>query len=183
MYCLSENDIKIKIDEIGDVSSCKADIIYDPENLCGEEFKRMLFIEIESAVSKLNILLYCSFLGNYEYCSVLHDRHLILAKYNTVYKIDVFTGEMQYISIPDMAGAFRLYLLDDGYLIHGEMKIAKLSFSFEILWDFFGADIFASFDGEECCKISGDKIELLDFSGNRYTIPLTPELKEKERQH
>lgn len=171
MY-LTENDINVNISEVQEESACRADIVYDLEGYSKESCKDILFIEIETDRSQLKILLYCSCISDYEHCSILHNNYLTIAKFNTVYRIDVYTGKIEYTHFFGMGGAFQLYLLEDGYLIHGEMEVVKLDFSLNKLWDFWGEDIFVSLKDEEWCKVYSDRVELIDFLGNHYTVSL-----------
>ncbi|MBQ2815831.1 MAG: barstar family protein [Clostridia bacterium] len=182
------NDIaSVSICEITDISSHTVDFVYDLENYISQDYKKILLIEINTETGLRRVALYCDFCGNFEYCTVLQQENLVIAKFNSAYMINVCTGEIQYKCFSDMAGALRLYLLEDGYLIHGECEIVKLDFEFNTQWTFSGKDIFASLDGKEVLKIFDDRIEITDFSGNTYIVPLTPELvkqvMEKEEQY
>jgi len=173
--CLVNDIASISICEITDISSHTVNIVYDLENYSSQDYKEILLIEINTEAGIRKVALYCDFCGNFEYCTVLHQENLVLAKFNSVYMINVCTGEIQYKCFSDMAGALRLYLLGDGYLIHGECEIVKLDFEFNTQWTFSGKDIFTSLNGKEAFNIFDDRIELIDFSGNTYTVPLTPE--------
>lgn len=178
---------RVQIEKVQDISNIQADEILDPENYAAEQWHTILLISVSECEKPFQLLLYCSFLGSYEGCTVLHKRQLLLAKYNTLYTVDIPTGKLTYKHFPDMAGAFRLYVLQNGYLIHGECEVVKLDFNLNTEWMFSGEDIFASADGEECCKVYDDRIELVDFSGNTYTIPVTEDLEkqyaEKEERY
>lgn len=157
----------------------KNSIIYDFENYKNKELHTVLEIKIITEDRETQIELFCDFCGCYECCTVLNNEKLIIAKFNTLYEINLLRGEARYKQIDDLAGAIGLYKLDDGYIIHGEMQILKLDFELNIVWWFCGADIFVSPQGEKSFKLSEDKIELIDFENNRYTINLNGELIEQ----
>lgn len=176
----------VSVCEIADMSLHTVDFVYDPENYSSQDYKKILLIEINTETGLRKVALYCDFCGNFEYCTVLHQENLVIANFNSVYMINVSTGETQHKCFSDMAGALRLCLLGDGYLIHGECEIIKLDFAFNTQWTFSGKDVFASSDGKQVLNILDDRIDLMDFSGNTYTVSLTPEpvkhVPDKEEQ-
>jgi len=58
----------------------------------------------------------------------------------------------------------------DGYIIHGELEILKLSDKFELEWSFSGADIFVTEDEGNSFYIEKDIIHVTDWEGNKYKI-------------
>ncbi len=96
--------------------------------------------------------------------------------FSTVYEINTLNGEARYLFLNDLAGAYGVYKVDDGYIIHGEMYVVKIDYDLNIIWTFSGKDIFASPDGKDAFTIYKDRIELIDFENNRYTINLNGEL-------
>lgn len=159
------------------------DYIYDFENYKNEELYTVLEIKIITIDGKIRIALFCDICGIYECCTVLNGEKLIIAKFNTVYEINLVCGEACHKHISDLAGAIGLYKVEDGYIIHGEMQIVKLDFELNIVWSFYGADIFASVQGRDSFILSKDKIELIDFENNHYVINLTGELIEQFRKN
>lgn len=179
---LSNELVKVTVNKVKDASSFVTDTVFDVENRRVEEYKTVLRIESEGTFGCRNFLLYCDYVGNYEYCTVLYEETLIIVQFNTLYQIFLPTGELKVKAYPDMAGAYAMYVLEDGYLIHGECEIVKLDRDCNTIWTFSGADIFASPDGRKCLRVSKEQIELLDFSGNRYVISLTEDLKGQVRE-
>jgi RNAse (barnase) inhibitor barstar len=153
------------------------DFIHDFENYKNEEFKNILSIEVVTLKRKIKIALYCDCCGNYESCTILKHNKLIIAKFNTIYEIELNTSRARHIVFSDMAGIIGLYDVNDGYLIHGEMCLVKTDYNLNKLWDFYGKDILISKNGDSNITVTKDKIELTDFEGNHYGIDLTDDFK------
>ena len=174
---LKNNQFNVEIKQIDmSTNTEKFDYIYDFENHKNEELYTVLAIKSITEDRETQIALFCDFCGDYECCTVLNNEKLIIAKFNTIYEINLLRSEARYKQFTDLAGAIGLYKLDDGYIIHGEMEILKLDFELNIIWQFCGADIFVSPQGEKSFKLLEDKVELVDFENNRYTINLNGEL-------
>lgn len=155
----------------------KFDYIYDFENYKNEEFKKILTIDVVTRERKLKMALYCDFCGSYENCIALNHSKLIIVKFNTVYEFNLNNNSVRHIVFTDMAGAIGLYDTGDGYLIHGEMCLVKTDYNLNKLWDFCGKDILVSKNGNNNITVTKEKIEIIDFEGNRYVIDLTDDFR------
>jgi len=167
---LSDNDTKVTITEISDADAHVADIVFDSNEYKNEKIKSILLIETETNNSRKSIILYCDFIGSLESCSVLHNGSLLIVKFNTAYLINCITGEVRHFIFSELAGALKVFLMDDGYLIHGELEILKTDFELNVQWTASGADILVSPDGDDSCLVFQNRIEYIDFLGNRYTL-------------
>ena len=167
---LSDNGITVSITEISDAETKNADIVFDSNNHKEEDLKSILLIEIDTNDSLKRIVLYCDFIGSYESCSVLHNNSLLIVKFNTAYLIDCHTGDIQHFHFSGLAGAFKVFLMDNGYLIHGELGIIMTDYELNVQWTASGTDILVSPAGEESCRVYKDRIEYIDFLGNSYTL-------------
>ena len=150
--------------------------IHDPLNFSAEEFYDILSLEIKTANRDINIALFCDLCGNLEKCTVLNNDSLVIAKFNTVYMINIMTCELHLKELGSVGGAYSLHQSKNGYIIHCETEIIMLDFNFNELWSFCGADIFTSVTGKECFKLFDNRIELYDFADNYYEIDLNGKL-------
>lgn len=176
---LQNEQFSVEIKKIGSpLNEELFDFVYDFENYKNEDLFTVLEIKCSNFGKQIVIAIFCDFCGDYECCTVLNKNKLVIAKFNTVYEIDLERGDVKYKIFTDLAGAVGLYKVEDGYIIHGEMEIVKLDFELNEVWWFSGADIFATINGEKAFSITKDKIQLVDFQNNHYTINLTGELIE-----
>jgi hypothetical protein len=79
------------------------------------------------------------------------------------------TLELMWATRADTATCFGVYYCPqhDCLLSHGELEIARLSLSGEIVWSASGRDIFS-----EGFRIVGDLVEAIDFYGGVYRIDI-----------
>jgi hypothetical protein len=72
--------------------------------------------------------------------------------------------------------------VDDGFIIHGEMSIFKVSFEGRMEWEFFGKDIFVAQDSSDNFKIEDGLITVRDWSNNIYKITLDGKAVEQQEE-
>lgn len=79
------------------------------------------------------------------------------------------TLDLRWATKVDTATCFGVYYFPklDCLLSHGELEIARVSLSGEILWSASGKDIFS-----EGFQIIGDKVEAIDFNHEVYRIDI-----------
>jgi hypothetical protein len=70
----------------------------------------------------------------------------------------------------DDATCFEIYILQDSYIIHGELQISRLDYNGKILWQQSGADIFTTIHGENSFLITDKYILATDFENRKYKI-------------
>jgi outer membrane protein assembly factor BamB len=68
---------------------------------------------------------------------------------------------------------FEVFDCADGYIVHGELSILKLSKSGEVLWEFFGRDIFTTIDGFDDFQVYDGYVLAVDWLNNKYKIRLS----------
>lgn len=165
---------EVEIRQIGKLDpEIEYDLVFDYDNFADGELFNILHIRYEHPTGReRNIALYCDFCGDYESCCALSGDRLVIAKFNTVYMLDLLNGNISYKEFKDMAGACALYKIDDGYIIHGEAVVVKLDHDINEKWTYSGADIFASVTGKVAFTLLEDRIELYDFEDNHYVIDL-----------
>lgn len=168
---LSSTNAEIIIKQVEHIpESAIFSCVFDFKNHQNKEFYSILHIKILNANSSDDIFLFCDFCGCFENCTVLKGHKLYIIIFNTLYEIDVITKQIRFIDIDDLAGALGLYKVNDGLIVHGEMKIVKIDFELNEIWDFYGADIFVTLQDKPPIVIHNDRIELLDFENNHYVL-------------
>lgn len=102
--------------------------------------------------------------------SLIDNDLLLLCCCNTIFCLTLCDLELKWKTQADQITCFQIFKNQDDYIIHGELQIAKLDKNGNIKWEFGGADIFVSIDGEEEFKIENDGILLTDFAKTKYKI-------------
>ncbi len=61
-------------------------------------------------------------------------------------------------------------VVEEDFIIYGELEIFRITKNGEIIWRFGGRDIWVSVDEKKPFNIESDKIRLFDFESNEYVI-------------
>jgi len=76
----------------------------------------------------------------------------------------------------DNATCFQVFKLDNDYLTHGELEISRVDNEGKIKWQFGGADIFVTIEGQDEFEFNSDHIMLTDFCKTKYKIDFNGKL-------
>ncbi len=103
--------------------------------------------------------------GVHEHSAVIHDQHCFVAVGDMVCCLTLPTLELLWATKVDQATCFGVYYSTghECLLSHGELEIARISLSGEIVWTFGGRDIFS-----EGFKLAENYVEAIDFGGFVY---------------
>jgi len=102
--------------------------------------------------------------------AVVHANQLAVCCCNTIFCLQLPTLYLAWQVKADWATCFQIFILDGDYLVHGECDITRITTAGQIKWQFSGADIFVSMEGEQECELLDDRIVLRDFTGMKYVI-------------
>lgn len=118
------------------------------------------------------LLLIGSYNAGFDNFAVVDNDNLIILLHTEIYVIGIPNGEIiNYVKLGDFFPLWSIYHFDNGFIIHGEIEIIKLSKSFEIEWSFSGSDIFTTpSDSVEDFVIQGDTVHLIDWNGLHYHL-------------
>lgn len=166
MRLLNENyNIKIKEWNNFELDFDKeVDLLFDPKNHISSEFSKTWRISIDDTIKHLNIILVDHVSAP---CScILHESELIILLDGYIAILDLKTYKLMTIDNLENHGCFfAIYEYDEGYIIHGEQELIKLSNDFIVEWSFSGSDIFVRADGSECFRIIDDKVKARCWDG------------------
>ena len=166
-YSLNSADNVSKYDEIImlEVGYAKSDYNAYSAKYCitihkdGATIKRIILLGQPGLPSKVN-----------EQTAIIDDDRLVIINGYHVCCISMSDFSLLWKLNTESAGCFGVYLFDDGYVIHGETDIVKVSKKGEREWSFSGRDIFASPDGSNTFEIKGNDILLKDWDNHSYRI-------------
>ncbi len=115
--------------------------------------------------------------------SGLHDNSFIVESNGLFICVD---NDVMCLNIPELnlnwrekiddATCFEIFKYSDDFIIHGELSIARISFTGKIKWSFYGPDIFS-----EEFKISDNRIYATDFNHDLFVLDIQTG-KELKRQ-
>lgn len=179
-----ENDsIKITIREdrtytINSVDNKSYDSIFNPFKYTRNDFVKTMEVIIQNKFDEeVRIAIIGSIYGDDSECAVLKDRELIILIDSDIYVIDIDEYRLvKYQNIECTGTNFAIYLIDNGYIIYGELEIIKLDYELNKIWEFSGSDIFVTQDDKSPFLIDGDRIKIYDWNGIYYEIDLNGKL-------
>jgi len=179
-----ENDyvkITIKQDKtytVDSVDNKPYDIIMNPFKYTRSDYTKTMEIVIKNEMfEEMRIALIGSLYGVESNYAVLKDRELVFLIEKDIFIINIDEYKLiKYRKIECFGDNFGIYLVNDGYIIHGEMEVFKLDYELDKVWQFLGADIFVTQDEKLPFLINGDRIKIYDWNGTYYEIDLDGKL-------
>lgn len=173
--------ITIKPDEtytIDSVDNRPYDIIMNPFKYTRNNYAKAMEIVIQNEMyEETRIALIGSLYGYESDCAVLNNKELLVLIDKDIFIINIDDYMLvKYKSIDCFGDNFAVYLVNDGYIIHGEMEIFKLDYELNKVWQFSGADIFVTQDDKLPFLIDGDTLKIYDWNGTYYEIDLNGNL-------
>lgn len=173
--------ITIKPDEtytIDSVDNKPYDIIMNPFKYTRNNYAKAMEIVIQNEVyEETRIALIGSLYGYESDCAVLNNKELLVLIDKDIFIINIDDYMLiKYKNIDCFGDNFAVYLVHDGYIIHGEMEIFKLDYELNKVWEFSGADIFVTQDDKLPFLIDGDRLKIYDWNGAYYEIDLNGNL-------
>lgn len=179
-----ENDyvkITIKQDKtytIDSVDNKPYDIIMNPFKYTRNDYTKIMEIVIQNEVlEEARIALIGNLYGHESNCAVLKDRELVVLIDKDIFIVNIDEYKLAKCKKIDCFGDnFAIYLVSNGYIIHGEIEVFKLDYELDKIWEFSGADIFVTQDNKLPFLIDGDRIKIYDWNGTYYEIDLNGKL-------
>lgn len=102
--------------------------------------------------------------------ALIDEDNFIIVIGNSTFSLNLPDLTLKWVMECDDSLCFGVYKIPDGYVIHGELAITKISLSGVIEWQFYGRDIFVTPDGLDNFNISVDKITVRDWEKCIYNI-------------
>lgn len=108
--------------------------------------------------------------GLNEHTAVCQSGILAFVLGSYIVQMDIMPRQLRWIRQGDDCSCIGVYCLanSQGYIVHGECAITRLSFQGEIEWQTFGRDIFVG-----PFELRQDAVFATDFYGQEYSFDLT----------
>lgn len=126
--------------------------------------------ELAVEISSVTIFETNSASGIYEDTFAVTDDKLLVISGNEIYCLEIPSLKLIWHKEFDQAVNFALYKLEKDFIIYGEIGIFKITKEGEIVWSFYGRDIWVNLEGKNPISIESDKIRLFDFESNEYIL-------------
>jgi len=144
----------------------------NPFKYTRNNYAKALEIVIQNEMyEETRIALIGSLFGYESDCAILKDRELLVLIDKDIFIINIDDYMLiTYRNLDCFGNNFGIYLVNDGYIIHGEMEVFKLDYELNKVWEFSGADIFVTHDDKLPFLIDGDRIKIYDWNGTYYEL-------------
>jgi|TARA_R100000541_G_C1862742_1_gene79517 hypothetical protein len=106
--------------------------------------------------------------GLSENSQIIETDRILICCSDSVYCLNLPSLDLNWKIKPDEITSFRIFKIDGGYIIHGEIQITRININGEILWKQGGADIFVNPDGEDELEITEEYIKAVDWENRVY---------------
>lgn len=103
--------------------------------------------------------------------SIDYSQVVILAG-NSIFCLELPSLNLKWKVDGQWITGFEIYRTQNGYVVHGELSIGKVSFEGKLDWEFYGRDIFVQQSGEDNFIVNEEGIQVVDWEGYRYKIAL-----------
>lgn len=145
-----------------------------------EYISRHYIVVKELGIEISNITIYesNSASGIYEDTFAVTDNKLLVISGNEIYCLEIPSLKLIWHKEFDQAANFALYKLEEDFIIYGEIGIFRITKEGEIVWSFWGRDIWVNLEGKNPFSVENDKIRLFDFESNEYILDFNGNLIE-----
>lgn len=173
-------EYKIQIEEVGRGISAHADIDKYDKFLNVEEnheFNRCFLITVQHLGELQTVFLSAPYYTTDSFVAP-HPNGLLFVMNEIIGVFDPRTLEMEIKAELDLPGTMiAVYPYKNDYIFYGEMEICRLSEDMDIVWSFYGRDIFVKCNGKQSAfQMKEDRICLWDFEDNYYEISYNGEV-------
>lgn len=103
-----------------------------------------------------------------ENSQIIENDRILICCSDCVFCLGLPTLSLNWKIKPDEITSFRIFKIDGGYIIHGELQITRINNDGEIIWKQGGADIFVKPDGIDELEINKDYIKAVDWENRVY---------------
>jgi len=102
--------------------------------------------------------------------SILDNDNILICCSDSVFSISIVDLKLNWVKKLDMVTCFQIFKIENDFVVHGELEITRIDSFGNIIWQFGGADIFVSLDGENSFQLSENHIVLKDFTRTIYNL-------------
>jgi hypothetical protein len=108
--------------------------------------------------------------GIYDNSSLVADGQMLVCCADNIFCLSLPDLDLKWNTRVDEATCFRIYNLQEDYVVHGELAISRIDGNGNIKWQYGGTDIFVTTDGDQAFTLNSDNITLIDFNKARYKV-------------
>ncbi|MCP2029481.1 outer membrane protein assembly factor BamB [Flavobacterium sp. HSC-32F16] len=100
----------------------------------------------------------------------IEDYKIWILVCNKIYCLEIPSLNLIWQKELDSFTNFRMYKLENDFIIHGELEIFRITKEGDVIWSFGGRDIWINAQGKNEFVIENNTIRLFDFESNEYVL-------------
>ena len=100
----------------------------------------------------------------------IRNSEVVILAGNSVFCLELPNLNLKWKTDGQWITGFQIYKIHNGYVVHGELSIGKVSYEGNLEWEFYGRDIFILPSGEDNFIVRHHWIEVADWEGYKYKI-------------
>jgi len=106
--------------------------------------------------------------GLSENSQIIENEQILICCSDSVFCLELPTLNLKWKIKPDEITSFRIFKINNGYIVHGELQITRIDNEGKIIWKQGGADIFVNPNGKDDLEINDDFIKAVDWENRVY---------------
>jgi hypothetical protein len=150
--------------------------IYQDDENCPKSLHGIKIYKNEQLIASALVASCGGGTGVYENSVLIDDKNILICCGNSIFCLDVLSLKLLWRVNADIATCFEIFAIPNGYIVHGELEITKLSKIGNIDWQFGGADIFVRQNIAGGFEIKESSIVATDWNNDVYEIGFDGEL-------
>ncbi|PCE63900.1 hypothetical protein B7P33_11605 [Sediminicola luteus] len=106
--------------------------------------------------------------GLHKTSQIVDSNRIVICCSDSVFCLDLPTLNLNWKTKVDMAAAYEILKIENGFIIHGELEITRIDSDGKIVWQNGGADIFVSRNGNEDFEVKDNFVKATDWDNRIY---------------
>ena len=106
--------------------------------------------------------------GLHSTSQIIETNRILICCNDSVFCLNLPTLNLVWKSKVDIATAFGIYKIENGFIVHGELEITRIDNNGNIIWKNSGTDIFTTLSGKNGFEIRANFIKATDWENRVY---------------
>ena len=104
----------------------------------------------------------------HETSQIIESNRILICCCDSIFCLDLPTLNLNWKTKVDIATAFEIVKIENGFIIHGELEITRIDNDGKIIWQNGGADIFVSQNGNNDFEVKDNVVKATDWENRIY---------------
>lgn len=106
--------------------------------------------------------------GLHKTSQIIESNRILICCCDSVFCLDLPTLNLNWKTKVDIATAFEIFKIENGFIIHGELEITRIDNDEKVIWQNGGADIFVSQNGNDDFEVKENFVKATDWDNRIY---------------